>query len=506
MMRLTRFTRTTAFKLSLLYIGVFTLLSGFLLVYISQNTNQVMSRQVVQTVDAELSGLSETYLRGGIRDLVQAIDWRARRPDASLYLLTDFAGNTIAGNIARLPTDILEEAEGDVRRVRYSRREQGGGIVEHEALVRTFELSGGFRLLVGRDLGGQLHFSSLFADALRLWLVVVVLMGAVTWLFVSRRVMKRIDEITATSRTIMKGDLSGRLPVAGNDDEFDRLATSLNAMLERIEFLMQSMRDVTDNIAHDLKTPLTRQRNRVETALREAGTQGDYRQALETTLEETDQLLRIFNALLKIARIEAMAPGSGLEPVDVTGLVEEVAELYTPLVEDEGGKLAVSAAPGLTAMCNKDLIGQGLVNLIENALKYGRSENGSPEIAIGARSESSGVVLTVSDRGSGIPEPDADRVLDRFVRLDESRSEPGTGLGLSLVNAVARLHGGDLRLKNMEPGLCAQIGLAHASNNGAGYGPGNETDTKAAQGSSGSETGTARGVPGRAVSERPSGG
>ena len=459
MTRLTRFTRTTAFKLSLLYIAVFTVMSGVLLFYIADNTDNLMSEQVVQSVDSELKSLADVYVRGGVRDVVETIDRRSRHPDASLYLLVDFAGNALVGNIARLPTTVLEEADGGLRRVRYTRLGQNSEDVERQAMVRTFELRGGFRLLVGRDLGDQLRFSNLLANALRLWLVVVVVMAAITWLFVSRRVMKRIDEISATSRTIMQGELSGRLPVAGNDDEFDRLAINLNTMLDRIELLMQSMKDVTDNIAHDLKTPLTRLQTRIENALREAKGEEGYRSALEATLEESDQLLRIFNALLRIARVESMAPGSVMEATDLNKLVAEVAELYEPLVEDEGGKLETDLPEGLKADCNRDLISQVLVNLIENALKYGRPQTGDFRIRLGGREEDGRIVLSVSDNGPGIPEKDQDRVKERFVRLEESRSEPGTGLGLSLVKAVARLHGGDLRFMNEDPGLCARIDL-----------------------------------------------
>lgn len=459
MTRLTRFTRTTAFKLSLLYIAVFTVMSGVLLFYIADNTDNLMSEQVVQSVDSELKSLADVYVRGGVRDVVETIDRRSRHPDASLYLLVDFAGNALVGNIARLPTTVLEEADGGLRRVRYTRLGQNSEDVERQAMVRTFELRGGFRLLVGRDLGDQLRFSNLLANALRLWLVVVVVMAAITWLFVSRRVMKRIDEISATSRTIMQGELSGRLPVAGNDDEFDRLAINLNTMLDRIELLMQSMKDVTDNIAHDLKTPLTRLQTRIENALREAKGEEGYRSALEATLEESDQLLRIFNALLRIARVESMAPGSVMEATDLNKLVAEVAELYEPLVEDEGGKLETDLPEGLKADCNRDLISQVLVNLIENALKYGRPQTGDFRIRLGGREEDGRIVLSVSDNGPGIPEKDQDRVKERFVRLEESRSEPGTGLGLSLVKAVARLHGGDLRFMNEDPGLSARIDL-----------------------------------------------
>jgi len=470
--RFSRFTRTTAFKLSLLYIAVFTVMSGFLLVYISDSTDNLMSEQVVQAVDSELKGLSDIYFRGGVRDLVETIDRRARHPDASLYLLVDFSGNALTGNIARLPTVVLEEADGGLRRVRYTRLGQDTEDIERQAMVRIFELRGGFRLLVGKDLGDQLRFSNLLANALRLWLLLVVIMAAITWFFVSRRVMKRIDEISATSRTIMNGDLTRRLPLAGNDDEFDRLAVSLNVMLERIELLMQSMKDVTDNIAHDLKTPLTRLQTRVETALREARGEAGYRGALEATLDETDNLLRIFNALLRIARIESMAPGSVMEPADLNKLVAEISELYEPLVEEEGGHLETDVAPGLQAVCNKDLISQVLVNLIENALKYARPATGDLLIRITGKEEGGRVVLAVSDNGPGIPEKDHSRVKERFVRLEESRSEPGTGLGLSLVKAVARLHGGELRFKNEAPGLSARIDLAPLGAAGDGEGDG----------------------------------
>lgn len=483
MNRAFRFTRTTAFKLSFLYIGVFTVLSGFLLLYISENTESLMDDQVIQTVDAESKGLAEIYARGGVRDLVETIDRRARRPEASLYLLVDFAGNTLVGNIASLPTTVLEESDGGLQKVRYTRNALRETHLEGLAMVRVYELRGGFRLLVGRDLMDEKRLASLLGNALRFWLVVVLVLAAATWLFVSRRVMRRIDDVSDTSRSIMSGDLSRRLPIIGNDDEFDRLAVSLNAMLDRIELLMQSMKDVTDNIAHDLKTPLTRLQTRVETVLRDGGGETGYRVALEDTLDETDQLLRVFNALLRIARIESMAPGSVMESVDLRALVKEIAELYEPLVEDEGGRLAIDVPEGLLADCQKDLISQVLVNLIENALKYGRPQTRSLDIRIRARQKGSRLQLSVADNGPGIPETDLDRITDRFVRLDASRSEPGTGLGLSLVKAVARLHGGDLRFTNGKPGLIAWIDLkpvtrrAGASDHGQSERPGRAAGT-----------------------------
>jgi len=458
--RLARLTRTTAFKLSILYFAVFSGLTGFLLVYISQNTNQIMLAQVTQTLDAEITGLPEEYARGGVRALVASIDSRARRPEASLYLLTDFAGNPIAGNITEMPRIVLDEGEQGLRRVHYLGITSDGKEEHREALIRTFDLRGGYRLLVGRDLGETRVFVNILAEARMVWIGVVVLMAVVTWVFVNRRVMRRIDDIADSSRTIMQGDLSGRLPVAGTDDEFDRLANNLNLMLDRIELLMHGMKDVTDNIAHDLKTPLTRLRTRVENALREARSEVDFREALEATLDESDNLIRIFNSLLHIARIEAMAAGEGLERVDLRPLIEELADLYGPLAEENGGSLKVDVGADAVARCNPGLITQVLVNLIENALKYAAREGTPLEIVIAAHGEKDRIRVCVSDNGPGIPHDSIEKVTDRFVRLDESRSEPGHGLGLSLVRAVARLHGGDIELQDAAPGLRVSFDLA----------------------------------------------
>ncbi|WP_150525006.1 HAMP domain-containing sensor histidine kinase [Roseibium sediminis] len=459
MNRLARIYRTTAFKLSLLYLAVFTALSAFLLIYISQNTNQLMLAQVTQTLDAEITGLPEEYARGGVRALVAAIDSRARRPDASLYLLTDFAGNAIAGNITQMPRLFIEEGDGGVQRVQYYRLNAEGEEVKREALIRTFDLRGGYRLLVGRDLGERRHFVGILEEARRVWIGAVVIMAVITWFFVNRRIMKRIDEISATSKTIMEGDLSRRLPIQGTADEFDRLAVNLNDMLERIELLMRGMKDVTDNIAHDLKTPLTRLRGRVETALREAKSEEAYREALEATLGDSENLIRVFDALLRIARIEAMTPEAGMDEINISEIAAEIGELYDPVIEDEGGSLTVDAGTGLVARGNRDLISQVLVNLIENAMKYGRGEDGSIVIEIKAEQAGDRIILGVCDHGQGIPADDRDRVRDRFVRLEESRTAPGYGLGLSLVQAVARLHGGELALRDAQPGLKACIDL-----------------------------------------------
>ena len=456
-----RLFRTTAIKLALIYLAALTLASGAVLVYLSQNTASVLREQVVDTVDAEISGLADQYRIGGIRALVATVDARSRRPGASLYLVTDFAANQLVGNIEQLDDRVLAGESGELQRVIYT---PIGGGPRREALARVFQLSGGFRLLVGRDLQEQQYFRSLLAEAMRFWLFVLAALGLVTWVFVSRRVLKRIDAMTATSRRIMSGDLSERLPVEGSGDEFDRLAIGLNAMLNRIEALMQGLKDVSDNIAHDLKTPLTRMRNRLEEALR-SDLSGDSkaREVLETTIDDCDALIRTFNALLRIARVEAGSSDASFDDIDVSELVREVAELYAPVAEDEGGGMELRITDGLRVSGNRELLVQALINLVENALKYARQDKGEgARVELEARAEGGEVLLGVRDHGPGIPDADKERVLHRFVRLEASRSAPGSGLGLSLVAAVARLHRGRLELDDAQPGLMARLRLPAA--------------------------------------------
>jgi signal transduction histidine kinase len=265
----------------------------------------------------------------------------------------------------------------------------------------------------------------------------------------------------------MQGDLHERLPVAGTGDELDRLAVNLNAMLERIEALMHGLKEVSDNIAHDLKTPLTRLRNRSEDALRAAENVSQYRAALESTIEESDGLIRTFNALLMIARAESGQAVGDMIEFDAAEVVRDIGDLYEPLADEKGVTLKVDPAAAAPVRGNRELISQALANLVDNAIKYGasgaaRPHGQPPEIALGTIDKGDRILLTVADSGPGIPAPDRARVLERFVRLEQSRCEPGSGLGLSLAAAVARLHGGELTLDDNRPGLRVVISLPRA--------------------------------------------
>ena len=451
--------RTTAFKLSAIYIAVFTVFAVVFVLYISYSTNQLLTQQLRQTIAADLAGLADQARAGGLAGLVDAIEIRSRQPGASLYLITDANKRPLAGNVSDVPQALLDQASDNPIIVSYKRF--AGERENHSALVQLVNLPGGYHMLVGRDLGEREQFRHIVAQALAWALALMIGLAALSWVFVSRRVLKRIDSLSASSRRIMRGDLSGRLEVTGTGDEFDRLADSLNAMLERIEHLLYGLKDVSDNIAHDLKTPLTRLRNRVEGVLAGPADTDNYRSALEATIEESDQLIRTFNALLMIARIEAGSPDGAMTELDSREIVQDVVDLYEPVAEEAGTELTVETPDAVAFKGSRELLGQALANLIDNAIKHGEDPRpeGGPRITVSSALDGDSVVFRVADNGPGIPETDRERVLQRFVRLEKSRSRPGSGLGLSLVAAVARLHHGTLELGDGKPGLVVTIRL-----------------------------------------------
>jgi signal transduction histidine kinase len=461
--------RTTAFQLTLVYLFVFVLFAASLLGYFALNTRRLVNEQITRTVTGEVARLREQYNETGIRGLVLILDLRSRRPGSSLYLVTTPTGEALAGNVGALAPGALDHT-GWIE-TSYKRIEQQED-VEHRALVEVVALPGGFRLLVGRDLEERERLYDIIGNAGRWSLALVVVLGLAGGFFVSRRVLSRIDAMTETAHTIMAGDLSGRLPVAGTGDELDRLADNVNAMLERIEALMYGLKEVSDNIAHDLKTPLTRLRNRCEQALRGAKGAGDYRAALETTIAESDDLIRTFDALLMIARAESGHARDNMVEFDAAQIARDVGELYEPLAEEKGLELKVDAPGTATVVGNRELVSQALANLIDNAIKYAGPEtskiNGAQaEIVVGSGTDGERITLSVADRGPGIAEADRGRVVERFVRLEQSRSLPGSGLGLSLASAVARLHGGELKLEDNQPGLKSIIALPRAGPGGS---------------------------------------
>jgi len=456
---LLRLVRTTAFKIVAAYLLAFALFATVVVLYLARHTQQLVVAQITETVDLEIRNLSEQYGIGGIRRLVDTIERRASQPGSNLYLVTTPAGDTVAGNIVDLPVAVLQNQGWS--EITYRHAEAGNAAKESRAVVRIISLPGGFRLLVGRDFEERDRLRQILAQPARWAVVLIVVMGLAGGVFVARRVLKRIDSMTATNERIMAGDLGGRLAVTGSGDEFDRLANSLNAMLERIEALMTGLKQVSDNIAHDLKTPLTRLHNRAEEALRSAKSDADYRAALESTIEESDNLIRTFDALLMIARAEAGEARHGMTDFDANDVAKSVVELYEPLAEEKKLRLLADIDGSLPVHGSRELVGQALANLVDNAIKYGaagRPGDGN-EIRVATRRDGASALLTVADRGRGIAPEDRARAVQRFVRLEPSRTKPGVGLGLSLAAAIARLHGGELRLEDNAPGLRVTLAL-----------------------------------------------
>jgi len=459
-----KLVRSTAFRLTLVYLVVLALYAAALLAYFALNTGRLISEQITETVDAEITGLTEQYSIGGLRQLILIVENRSLRPGSSLYLVTAPTGQALAGNVGSLAPGVLDKTGWSET---IYRRLDEQEVTEHGALVRVVQLSGGFRLLVGRDLEERTRMRNIITAAARGSVALVIVLGLAGGFFVTRRVLKRFDAVTETTQRIMAGDLSGRLPVTGIGDELDRLAINLNVMLERIEALMHGLKEVSDNIAHDLKTPLTRLRNTSEAALRTAKTEADYRGAMEGMIEESDGLIRTFDALLMIARAESGQARDNMTEFDAAEIVRGVGELYEPLAEEKGLTLTVDASQSATIKGNRELLSQALANLVDNAIKYARpmrasegtSEKPPATIQLVARQQGDRVLLIVADRGPGIPEADRARAVERFVRLANGASEQGSGLGLSLAAAVARLHGGELTLQDNAPGLRVVISL-----------------------------------------------
>lgn len=460
MRTLVKLLHTSTFRFAAVYLLLFALSSGAILAYVYWNTAVLLERQTDETIEAEITGLNEQYRQGGLDALIRTMAERSGRSSDGLYLFSNYFGRRLAGNMDGKPKEVAG-ASGWVE-FPYSVNTPEGREY-HRARAFHTQLRGGFTLIVGRDVEERLQFANLIQQTLVWALAMTAGLGFIGGLLLSRNFLKRIDLIGETSRNIMAGDLSERMPVTGTGDELDRLSISLNGMLDQIERLMTGMKEVTDNVAHDLKTPLTRLKARVEDALR-SDTTADHRDALEQTLREADSLLETFAALLSIARTEAGEARSGLEPTDISSVVAELGELYEPLAEEAGGTLNVDAGAGLQLRGDRQLLAQALTNLLDNALKYAawpEGEGGHPPLAVtlSARRQGRDIVVEVSDNGPGIPAADRARVIERFVRLDTSRSKPGSGLGLSLVSGVARLHGGRLELLYAGPGLRARLYL-----------------------------------------------
>jgi len=466
-----RFILTSStFRLALLYMLLVGVSVAILLGFIYWSTAGYMARQTDATIGAEIQGLAEQYRRRGLAGLSAIIAERiARAPEgASIYLLADPNGNPIIGNLDSWPP-VTPDAGGWVR-FRARQAEDKGIGIEHETRAKVFRLRGDLRLLVGRDVRELAAIRQLILDAITWGLAITVGLALLGGWLMGAGIVRRLDVVNQVSREIMQGDLSRRVPSTGTGDDFDQLAENLNRMLERIEALMLSIRQVSDNIAHDLRTPLTRLRNRLE-LLQGAELSDEASAEVEVAIADADELLSAFNALLRIARIEAGSRRAAFAEVDPVTLLQDVAELYEPLAaessqsislvstsehQDSGASESNESSAGCRLHADRDLLFQAVANLVDNAIKY--SPQGG-QIQLRAACTETRVELSVTDEGRGIPPELREKVLQRFFRIDASRAAPGHGLGLSLVQAVAQLHGAELRLEDACPGLRVRFSL-----------------------------------------------
>ena len=446
-----RLLRTHAFRLAGLYFLVFAVSVTGVLVFVYWASADFVERQTEATLDAEITGLAEQYAQRGLSGLVQIVAARSAGDSGNgiIYLVTNRDGKPLAGNISGWPKAAPTRSGAlsfDIEVPVKGRRET------HPARGILFAIPDGYRLLVGRDISDAAAFRDRIRTAL-LWSGLVALgIGLAGGAVMSRNMLRRVEQVNRTTERVIAGNLSDRVPRRGTNDEFDQLAANLNGMLDQIERLMTGMREVTDNVAHDLKTPLSRLRARLELALLGPGDPLAQSEAIRAAIEEADRLLATFNALLSIAEAEAGAGGRVGEPLDLGDVARAVVELYEPVAEENGFALRLDSEPGTMIRGDRHLLSQAVANLLDNAVKYG----GASDIAIRVWRSAGGApgcaTIEVADRGPGIPEEDREAVFDRFVRLEPSRSTEGNGLGLSLVRAVTRRHEANVTLGETQPG------------------------------------------------------
>ena len=446
-----RILRSSTFRLALVYAALFGASVLLLLGFIYWSTAGYMTRQTEALIDAEIDTFAERYRTTGIPGLVALIEERLQS-DSSVYLLADPAFRPLVGNLDGWPLGPSEE-DGWLE---FQIRE---GDVVQLALSRTFTLRGGFHLLVGRDVRALTRTKRLITRTLAWGLGLTALLALVGGALMSRSTARRIEAIHRTGLDIMRGDLSRRIPRDGSHDDFDQLAAHLNEMLDRMAASMDEVREVTDNIAHDLRTPLGRLRNQLETLRARPG--GDAAAEVDAAIEEADRLLATFNALLRIARIESGTLRSGFGEVDLTVLLRDLAELYEPAAQERGQRIEVELPPRARVPGDRDLLVQAFANLLDNAIKYS-PEGGIIALRLDQR-PGEGARVRVSDTGPGIPEGEREAVMRRFYRGESSRTTMGSGLGLSLVDAVARLHRVELTIGGDGRGLVVEWRFPHSA-------------------------------------------
>jgi len=447
--------RSAGFRFGAIYALLLAISATALALFLWWATAGLLERQTQAAINADAQGLSERWAEGGLSSLIVTIEDRLAQnvDDDAIYFLADRNMRRLAGNLERWPSNVA--TQGPLYELQVMRAG-----MRSLASVQRYDLPGGFHLLIGRDVQVRAQLRGLLTDAMLWALLVVMLMATVGALVVRNLFRRTIANISATTAAIARGDLTKRVTVAGRGDEFDQVADVINDMLDRISRLMDGVRQVSNAIAHDLRTPITRARTRLEDALLHADTPEALRAAIERATADLDGIVAIFQALLRIAEIEAGSRRSAFTRIDLTPLLAELEELYGVLAEEHGISLVARTPAEVPAYGDKALIQQAVANLLDNAVKFS-PPGGTVHLVASAGNT---VDIAVSDEGPGIPPEERAKATDRFYRGESARSTPGSGLGLSLVAAVAHLHGGELHLEDNRPGLRAVLVLPRPEN------------------------------------------
>ncbi len=452
-MRPSELLHSTSFRLGLLHASAFAISVTVLFLVVYWTTDLTLSHQLDRDIEAESAELVSQAKIQGLEGLEQTLANRVRARSDAYYLLQGPDGRRLAGNFPDRPA-------GPGWIDAYRTLDRNDNVPKDRAhLIRAMgvPVTDGALLFVGRDTYPLNELREAIVRGFGICLVFTVALALGSSILMSTSVLRRIAAITRATREIMGGEIARRIPTSGRRDEFDDLATRLNEMLDRIQALMENLRQVSNEIAHDLRTPLTRLRQRLELALSRAPGGEDEALVLAPAIEDVDAILQTFTSLLRIAQIEAGTRRAGFTIVDLSSLVDDLLEIYVPVAAADQRKLEGHIAHDVRALGDRELLTQMLANLIENALQH------TPEgtrVDLCLRETDRGPVLTLADNGPGIPEAMREQVFERFARLDAARTTPGSGLGLSLVAAVAELHGSAVELSDNQPGLRVTLRFA----------------------------------------------
>jgi len=440
---------SSTFKLALIAIGTFGVIVSAIFSYVYLSTSSYVRSRSDRAIMTEYASLQGAYARSGRDGLIALIQRRIADKGLAdnVYLLADPASAVLAGNLRGWPSTVTA-ARGWTE---FRAGEPLPGATNRpllRAMLETFP--GGDRLLVGRDISELDSFTDQIKTAVISGVALIFVLAGVASILVTRRTVGRIESINATSRAIMLSGLDKRIPLRGSNDEWDRVAENLNLMLDRIETLMGEVKQVSDNVAHDLRTPLTRMRGRLEKAYHGRRMAEDDQSLIGDTIADLDAVLRIFSSITRIAQIETQARKGAFRTVNLVEIASEVVELYDAAAEQDGTRLTVVGDVEVLVTGDRDLIFDAIANLVDNAIKHGRPGG---QVVVANENIDGGPVISIADDGPGIPAGEYEHVFKRFYRLEHSRYTPGNGLGLSLVAAVARLHGARIEMLDNLPGL-----------------------------------------------------